>query len=365
MDFGLDENEQAVADLATQILTDKVTPESLLALDEAIEEGDGEWFDRAAYAEIAKAGLVAIAVGEANGGGGLDLVAAGQVLRAQGSAVAPMPLLDNTVAAMALDRFDTEGAHRDLLGGICDGSANVSIAIQEYMNDRLLEPSTVFDGSTVSGTKIVVEFADVADALLVAAVDADSTPALVLIESPSASATLTAGTSTRLQPVWEVEFDNSPAHSIAEGPEAIRWLHDHLIAGICAAQLGVTEAALKLTAAYTSEREQFGRPIATFQAVTQRLADQYINVEGIRLTTANALWRLATGHDAEQDLRVAKYWASDRATEVANATQHCHGGMGVSVDYPLHRYTLWNKHLTTSLGAGTQQLRDLGASFAR
>src|SRR5690606_30692706 len=110
-------------------------------------------------------------------------------------------------------------------------------------------------------------------------------------------------------------------------------------------QLGVTEKALALTASYTSTREQFGRPIATFQAVTQRLADQYINVQGIRLCTLSAVWRLANGLDAGEDLRIAKWYASERAQDIAHATQHTHGGMGVSVDYPLHRYTLWNKHI--------------------
>ena len=127
----------------------------------------------------------------------------------------------------------------------------------------------------------------------------------------------------------------------------------------------MTERALAITAEYTSTRQQFGRPIATFQAVGQRLADQFVNVGGIRLATLSAAWRLANGVDAAEDLLVAKWWASERATDVAHATQHCHGGMGVATDYPLHRYTLWNKHLATSLGAGTQSLRDLGTLLAR
>ena len=119
-----------------------------------------------------------------------------------------------------------------------------------------------------------------------------------------------------------------------------------------------------MTASYTSERQQFGRPLATFQAVTQRLADQFINVGGIRLTTFSAAWRLGAGLDALEATYISKWWASERATEIAHATQHCHGGMGVSTDYPLHRYTLWNKHITTSLGAGTQMLRSLGLLLA-
>jgi alkylation response protein AidB-like acyl-CoA dehydrogenase len=190
-------------------------------------------------------------------------------------------------------------------------------------------------------------------------------PGLFLVDLSANGITRTEGRSTRLEPLWELEFDGTPANPLgAGGSTSVDWLVDHLLMGICATQLGVTEQALRMTAEYTSEREQFGRPLATFQAVTQRLADQFVNVGGIRLATLSAAWRLAQGLDAREDLLIAKWWASERATEVAHATQHCHGGMGVAKDYPLHRYTLWNKHLTTSLGAGTQSLRSLGGLLA-
>ena len=169
--------------------------------------------------------------------------------------------------------------------------------------------------------------------------------------------------STRGEPLWELSFNETPAEKISS-EEGVSWLFQILLVSLCALQLGVTETALKMTASYTSEREQFGRPLATFQAVTQRLADQFINVGGIRLTTFSAAWRLSADLDALEDALIAKWWASERSTEIAHATQHCHGGMGVSKDYPLYRYTLWNKHITTSLGAGTQTLRSLGCLLA-
>ena len=119
-----------------------------------------------------------------------------------------------------------------------------------------------------------------------------------------------------------------------------------------------------MTADYTTEREQFGRPIATFQAVTQRLADCFIQVEGLRLQTQSALWRLANGVDAWEDLRIAKWFGSEGAHFVAHGAQHMHGGIGVDVDYPLHRYTLWNRHLEVTLGASSRQLRAIGAQLA-
>ena len=359
MDFTLDEEQQAVADLANQILGDRLTMERLAE----IEAGD-EWFDRETYAELAKAGLVGIALGSDVGGGGLDAVALGLVLRAQGAAVAPMPLLPTGLASLAVDRFGSDEQRSRLLPGVADGSTVLSVAVQEYLNDDPARPAAEVVDGRLSGQKIVVEFAAQADALVVTATTG-SRAALFLVDPTDPGVTLTAGESTRGEPVHQIDFDDVAAEPLGTPDDhTVLWLQRHALALLCATQLGVTEAALKLTAEYTSSREQFGRPIATFQAVTQRLADQYINVGGIRLTTLASLWELANGRDAAEDLHIAKYWASTRATEVAHATQHCHGGMGVSVDYPLHRYTLWNKHLGNSLGSGNQQLRHLGAILA-
>ncbi|MBC8363397.1 MAG: hypothetical protein H8E59_00165 [Actinobacteria bacterium] len=220
------------------------------------------------------------------------------------------------------------------------------------------------DDDALQGGKSVVEGADLAGHAVVTAVGVDGR-GLFLVALSGGGITRPFGRSTRLEPVWRLDFDGAPVEAlVGDGPGQVHWLVDHLLMAICATQLGVTEQALRLTAEYTSEREQFGRPLATFQAVTQRLADQFVNVGGIRLATLSAAWRLAQGLDAREDLLIAKWWASERATEVAHATQHCHGGMGVARDYPLHRYTLWNKHLTTSLGAGTRSLRALGSLLA-
>ncbi|NNE74533.1 MAG: acyl-CoA/acyl-ACP dehydrogenase [Acidimicrobiales bacterium] len=356
MDFGLTEEQQAVADLATQILTDKVDMERLMAI-----EASDEWFDRDAYQALADAGLVGIALGEDIGGGGLDIVAFGQALTAQGLTVAPMPLLPTGMAALAIDTYGSDELRQAILPGVCAGSTVLTYAVQEPNDDRLGTPSTAFADGTITGTKSVVEFFTHADHLVVS-----TDQGLAVVDGPGADPTITAteGSSTRKEPVHLLEFAGTPATLLGGGPDAVGWLVDRATACLCATQLGVTEKALQLTAAYTTEREQFGRPIATFQAVVQRLADQYINIGGIRLNSTNVLWRLAHDLDVDEDLPVAKWWASERATDVAHATQHCHGGMGVSVDYPLYRYTLWNKHIATSLGGGTQQLRRLGQALA-
>jgi len=369
MDFTLDEQQQAVADLAERIFTDALAPDLQTERLRVVEATD-DWFDRDLWQVLADAGLLGIALGADMGGAGLDAVALALLLRAQGAHVAPMPLLPSAVASLVVDRHGDDTQRQTLLPGVVAGTTILTVAIQELLDDRLDEPSCSFmvessggcQTGRLTGRKVVVEHLSTADYLLVTASTADG-PRVILVNRSSEGIAAQTGPSTRLQPLSDLTFTDAPGQVVG-GPAAVTALLDHLRMGVCATQLGVTERALALTAEYTSTREQFGRPIATFQAVGQRLADQFVNVGGIRLATLSAAWRLANDRDATEDLLVAKWWASERATDVANATQHVHGGMGVATDYPLHRYTLWNKHLATSLGAGSQALRGLGALLA-
>ena len=136
-------------------------------------------------------------------------------------------------------------------------------------------------------------------------------------------------------------------------------------ASLAAMQLGVCDRALRMTASYTSTREQFGRKIATFQAVGQRAANAYIDVECLRLVVQHAVWLLGEERPASEEVAVAKIWAGDTGHRVSFAAQHLHGGMGVDVDYPLHRYTKQAKRVELMFGAATAQLARLGDLIAR
>jgi alkylation response protein AidB-like acyl-CoA dehydrogenase len=127
---------------------------------------------------------------------------------------------------------------------------------------------------------------------------------------------------------------------------------------------GVTDAAVRLAATYTATREQFGRPLAMFQAVGQRAADAYVDTQAVRLTTLQAVWRLAEGMPAAKEVAVAKFYAAEAGQRVVRAATHLHGGMGVSREYPLHRYYIWAKQLELTLGSGTRQLAALGRLLA-
>jgi alkylation response protein AidB-like acyl-CoA dehydrogenase len=144
----------------------------------------------------------------------------------------------------------------------------------------------------------------------------------------------------------------------------VSFIVERATAGLCSTEVGVCEAALRLTASYVSEREQFGAKIGTFQAVAQRIADAYIDTEAIRLTALQAAWRLSEGLDAADELAIAKFWAADGGHRVVHAAQHLHGGIGMDTDYPVHRYYRWSKVIELNLGTATEHLRRLGERIA-
>ena len=105
-----------------------------------------------------------------------------------------------------------------------------------------------------------------------------------------------------------------------------------------------------------SERQQFGRPIGTFQAVQHRLADCYIDIEALRSTYLRAVWALDQELPATAEVLAAKWWAAQAGHRVTHAVQHVHGGLGADVEYPVHAFFLYAKQLEMTLGGATQPL---------
>jgi len=161
-----------------------------------------------------------------------------------------------------------------------------------------------------------------------------------------------------------VEVAESDLLGGGDGRACLRWLVEHATAARCAMQLGVSERALEMTSEYGRERVQFDRPIGSFQAFHQRAADAFIMVEALRLSAWEAAWLLATENPAEEAVAVAKYWAAEGGQFTAYACQHLHGGIGVDVDYPLHRFFIWATRIEHELGSAPHQLEKLGARIA-
>ena len=150
----------------------------------------------------------------------------------------------------------------------------------------------------------------------------------------------------------------------ANGAEIVNWIAERTQAALAAVQLGVCEAAIRKTAEYTSERKQFGRAIGTFQAVTMRIADAYVDLECMKSTLWQAVWRVEEGLPCAAEVAAAKWWTCRGGSRVAHTAMHLHGGIGADVDYPIHRYLLWAQQIGLTLGGAGEQLMRIGSLHA-
>jgi alkylation response protein AidB-like acyl-CoA dehydrogenase len=370
MDFTLTEEQQAVADLATKLLGDQSTPARLKEL----EAGDEMVFDRDLWAKLADANLLGVAIPEAQGGLGLGPVELGLLLEQVGRTTAAVPVLATLAyGAAPIAEFGTD-VQRELLTGVVAGTTVLTAALVEPLGDPLRPTTTATpaaDGGWVlDGLKTCVPAGLVADRVLIPATTGDGRTGLFLVDPTSAGVERQRQDTITRIPEAQIELtgvrvgDDAVVGPLDAGGTVLTWLVEHVTVAICDVIVGVAEAALKLTAEYTTTREQFDRPIATFQAVGQRAADAFIDTEAIRMTTLKAAWYLADGRPAAKEVAVAKYFAAEAGQRVVRAAQHLHGGVGVDRDYPLHRSYLWAKQLELTLGGAGRQLATLGRLLA-
>ena len=371
MDFTFNEAMTAVSGLAKKIFTDRVTPPVLKTI-----EAEDDRFHRALWKDLATSGLLSTAIPEADGGSGHGLLELCALLEQAGASVAPVPLWATLVlGALPIAKFGTAEQRKRLLTGVGSGDTILTAALTEsgFEDAPRLETTARPDGAgwALDGVKIMVPAAHLAKRVLVPARTGDGTVGVFLLDPKARGVSLERQVATTGEPHFVLTMKD--AHVAegdvlgdpAKGSEILDWLTPRAVVGLCAMELGVTERVLRMTAAYTTERQQFDRPIATFQAVSQRAADAYVDVEAMRVSTWQAAWRLEEGKPAVQAVASAKFWAAEGGHRVVYTAQHLHGGMGFDLDYPLHRYYLWSKQIELTLGSGTIHLTRLGADLAR
>ena len=329
MDFALGERQQAVADLAAEVLT-----------------AEDPWKD------LARAGLLDVSPPE-----GLGVLEVAVLLTEIGRRAPSLQALATLMTgALPLARW----GRQDLLAGVASGELLLTAALREPPQG----PATSVTNGTISGLKIGVPYAAQSRLLLVPALTdpmitassghiAPETghdhggvflisprgPGVELIQTPSSSG----------EPEYAVRLDRAPAEGMLGGAECVRDLYQLATAGACALADGAVAGALALTRDHVASREQFGRPLAAFQAVSQQIADVYIASRTMHLAALSACWRLAAGRDAAADLEVAGYWCAEQAPRSVRLCHHLHGGIGMDVTYPLHRFSSLIADLTRFL----------------
>jgi alkylation response protein AidB-like acyl-CoA dehydrogenase len=325
-------DQQSLVELADQILRGRTSNEQLAA----VEASETRVDDRL-WSELAEAGLLGIAVPEEHGGAGLGLTEVCLLLEQLGRRVAPVPLWETAVAALGIAELGSAAHRQRWLPGVAAGSTRLSLAVD----------------LTGSGPARLVPSGHVADAVVVI------TPnGVFLAEGLGGTVVQTLMRALATQ----VALPEPPGEQLA-GPDGVERLADAARVGLAAGMLGTADEGVREAASYLSAREQFGRPLATFQAVSQQLGDAYCDVQAMRATLWQAVWALEQGGAARREVDVATWWACDAGVRVQTLVQHLHGGIGADTTYPVHRRLLWALQTDALLGGASRQLARLGPAL--
>jgi alkylation response protein AidB-like acyl-CoA dehydrogenase len=399
VDFSLGETQEAVIEAATAVLGQHRPPSPASqrgavvtglrsdgARNERLSErregaasqaprrraGLAEDYDRGLWKELGEAGLLGLAVPEYMGGGGLGVLDTAVLLTEIGRQAAPVPALATLMmGVLPVARWAGRGLQQHLLTGVSAGDVVLTAAIREPSAPMPPQPATTFNvrDGTVSGVKIGVPYAAAANRILVPATLREGVSAIAVVDPSWDGVTLTRTPSSSGAPEYTLRLDEVVATTILPGTDgaddrAVADLYQLTLAGACCLADGAVAGALALTTKHVATRQQFGRPLATFQAVAQHIADVSIASRTLHLAARSSCWRLDSGREAGRDLDVAAYWLADQAPEALRLCHHLHGGTGMDISYPLHRYSALVKDLARLVGGADYRLGVLGTRVA-
>ncbi|MFF7263115.1 acyl-CoA dehydrogenase family protein [Streptomyces sp. NPDC008159] len=391
MDFTFTEEQQAAAEAARAVFAG-VAPDGVPS-PSLVPGAVADDFDRALWTRLADADLLSLLLDPSYGGSGLDAIALCLVLRESAKVLARVPLLESSAAALTVQAYGSEEARTDLLTRVGRGEVVLSVTAHGRTGHDPAELAVTAqrdaDGAWVlDGVQTAVPWAYNADYIVVPATAMDGDAGLTedrhtamapvgtdhvllaLVPRVHEGVALAEQISTAGERLAELRLDSAriAARDVIDADGAWEGLRELLTIGTCALALGLGEGALTMTGEYTGKREQFGHPIASFQAVAVQAADRYIDLRAMEATLWQAAWRISSGAagalPSAGDVAVAKIWASEGVRRVVQTAQHLHGGFGADVDYPLHRYHAWAKHLELSLGPAAAHEESLGDLLA-
>ncbi|HEX8630870.1 MAG TPA: acyl-CoA dehydrogenase family protein [Catenuloplanes sp.] len=348
MDFAPDETEQVIARVAGETL-------------DRIDAGQPE----RVWKSLAQAGMLSLAVPAWLGGEGLGVLAVGTLLTEVGRRAAAVPALATlALGALPVVRWGSREQQRELLTGLPAGDVVLTAAVRELSDPLPATPRTTAAADlTVTGTKVGVPYARQAHRILVPVSLATGGTAVAVIDPAGPGVSVHRAPGRGTGPEYTLRLAGAPATGLlGDGPGApvVADLYRCAVAGACAVGDGALAGALALTAAHVGSREQFGRPLAAFQAVAQQVADVYLAARTLHLATVSARWRLATDRPAATELAVAAYWLASAAPPALRTCHHLHGGLGVDISYPLHRHWALIRDLVRLVGGVDYCLERLG-----
>lgn len=332
MDFTPEPEQQAVADVVNTVL-----------------DRDNSW------EALVSGGVTALGVPERLGGDGVGLPEIATALTEIGRHATVCPALA-TLGLGLLPLLDLAGDEQQdrYLAGVAKG-AILTAALNEPGSALPERPSTALVDGRITGTKVAVPYAGQATWMLV------STDGGVVVVSPDEDGVRIIKTPTSAGgDEFAVEFRDAAVDTVLDGASVHR-LNQLVLAAVGAYAAGLVSGAVRLTADYVTNRHQFGRPLATFQTVAAQLAEVYIASRTAGLAATSVVWRLSEGRDADEDLDIMAYWLTSQLPPTMQTCHHLHGGMGMDITYPMHRYYSSVKDLTRLLGGPAYRLDLVGA----
>jgi acyl-CoA dehydrogenase len=339
----MSESQEAIAATAAEVFGRLVDPTRI----EKVEQTPDR-FDRELWSALAETGLLGVVTPESSDGLGLGAVELALVCEQLGRAVAPVPFLETVLATWLLGAHGSDAQQARWVPELTTGRRLAAIAWPPTTTSVRLHDAKL------SGSVVGVPWAHVADVVVVA-VDGR----VLLVDPRADGVTATREETTSRTVAASLTFTDVVAEAIGDAATA-DWLLARSRTMLAAVQAGVTDAAVRLTAAYTNDREQFGKPLSTFQGVALKAADAFLDATVVRATALQAAWALDELDDPTLQTLTAAWWAADGGQRCVHLTQHLHGGMGADVTYPVHRYFLWAKQIELQLGGASALLAELG-----
>jgi alkylation response protein AidB-like acyl-CoA dehydrogenase len=331
VDFELTEEQAALREVSRGMLAVSCPPQLVRSLAAAGTDVDDKLWQRGT-----ELGWTGLAVPEEHDGAGQGLVELCLVAEELGRAAAPGPFTDSALAGLVLARLSRPG----LLAALAAGDLKASLACHgpvagHYDGDELV----------LSGRASAVQSAAAADWLLVLAAvpsaPGDAGRRLVLV-SRSAAAVEPRRTLDETRRWYDAVFDGvlvRAADVVSADDAQIQWLADAAAVLSAADSLGAGERLLEMTVGYVKVREQFGRPLGSFQSVKHKVADMLTTLKGARAATYYAAMALDAGvAGATVAASVAKAFTAEGVAALAGQALQAHGGIGFTWEHDLHLY---------------------------
>jgi alkylation response protein AidB-like acyl-CoA dehydrogenase len=356
-----DQDERDLAAMCRSVLAAKCPT----TLARALHSPDGARITPALWKALAEAGVFGLAIEERLGGSGGGLADLGVFSVEAGHALCPMVVHSTLHAARAVDWLGGPEAREFWLPALASGTARGTTALWNPRDAAVVTPSLRAREDTdgrwrLHGVADFVADADLADLIVVSADTGRRTLGFVLDSGAAGSSGMSVEPLAMMggHRAFTVAFDDvlvDDHRRILGGPEGLgeqdlRRVANAAVALLCLDLVGVAEAVLQRTVDYTKMREQFGRPIASFQAAQHLVADMHIALAAARLATHSAVFWIGRGRTATRETAIARMRAA-AVKQITLDSHQLHGGMGYVVDTDLHLFSERARVLAT-LGGG-------------